>query len=201
MQYEIKRAATMKAPAKVNQQVVGAVGNLRILKGAANKNPDRGSFLLNTNFATPFSTFDVIFEAQTEVDGKPVTITSPAMSVEIVPGYQITLARTEIEIAPGAKVQIPGKVRREPTFEGGLIKIQPEDLPDNVKCAPVEVPENQKDFLLSCEAEPNAKPGAFEIRLASVAPETGRKAKADYKIPDLTAKLQVGKTKMATNEH
>jgi hypothetical protein len=188
LRYEIKRAGAMQTPVKVNLQIAGNVGNLRILKG---KTGDSGSFLVNTNFATPVTTFDVLVEAQTEADGKPVTISSPVIPIQVAPGYEVKLERTALEIAPGAKVEVPGTVRREPTFEGGLIRIQPEDLPDNVKCPVVEVPAGQKEFVLACEAAPNAKAGTFEIRIASVAPETGRKAKADYKIPDLNARLMV----------
>ena len=84
------------------------------------------------------------FDLQTEVDGKPVNITSPIMEIEVVPGYQVKLARNEIELAPGGNMEIAGKIHREPTFEGGLIKLQAEDLPDHVTCAPVEVAADSK---------------------------------------------------------
>jgi hypothetical protein len=67
-----------------------------------------------------------------------------------------------------------------------------------VSCAPVEIPATQKDFTLSCKAESNAKPGKFAIRISSVAPETGKKAKADYKIPDLAATVHVDANRTAT---
>jgi hypothetical protein len=198
MQYEVKRTGAAKSPVKVNTQILSAVGNLRILKGPPGKNQDKGSFLLDTNFATPFAVFDLAFDVATEIDGKPANIPSPIMEIEVVPGYEVVLGRNEIEIQPGGKLEVAGKIRREPTFEGGLIKLQAEDLPDHVACAPVEVPENQKDFKLSCTAEAAAKPGTFPIRISSVAPNTGKKAKADYKIPDLEATLQVGSTKRAS---
>ena len=122
-------------------------------------------------------------------------VTSPIMEIEVVPGYEVKLARNEIESEPGGKLEIAGKVHREPTFEGGLIKLQAEDLPDHVTCAPVEVAADQKDFTLTCSAEATAKPGSFPIRISSVAPDTGKKAKADYKIPDLDSDAcRVGKT-------
>jgi hypothetical protein len=197
MQYEVKRTATAKGPVKVTPQILSAVNNLRIVKGPAGKNQDKGSFLLDTNFATPFALFDMAFDLQTEVDGRPVSVTSPMMEIQVVAGYEVKLARSEIEIQPGGKLELAGKIRREPTFEGGLIKLQAEDLPDHVTCAPVTVAEEQKDFTLGCTAEAGAKPGTFAIRISSVAPDTGKKAKADYKIPDLTAKLSVGSTQRA----
>ena len=197
MQYEVKRKSA-KAPVRVTTQILSAVGNLRILKGAPGKNQDKGSFLLDTNFATPFAVFDMAFDVATEVDGKQVNIPSPIMEIEVVPGYELKLAQKEIELEPGGKRDIPGTIRREPTFEGGLVKLQAEDLPDHVSCAPVEIPAGQKDFTLSCKAESNAKPGKFAIRISSVAPETGKKAKADYKIPDLAATVRVDASRTAT---
>ena len=83
-------------------------------------------------------------------------------------------------------------MHRELTFEGGEIHIHAEDLPEQVKCPAVVVPADKPDFVLSCEATAGAKAGSFPIRIASNAPETGRKNKADYKIADLAAKLVVG---------
>lgn len=198
LEYRVKRSSGAKMPVKVVQQIAGAVGNVRILKGLEAKNPDAGSFMVNTNFSTPFTTFDMILEAQTEIDGKPVSIPSRAISIQVVPGYEIQLADTAVQVAPGGKVQVAGKVRREPTFEGGAIRVQVEDLPENVKCPAVEVPAERNEFQLACEATSAAKPGSFEIRVASTAPNTGRKAKQDYKIADVNAKLIVGGTTQAS---
>lgn len=190
LEYRIKREGAAKA-GKVINQIAGAVGNLRVLKGEAGKNPDAGAFLLNTNFATPATTFDMLFETQTEVDGKPMTITSPAIEIQVVPGYEVQLSRDRLQASPGGKIEIAGKVRREPTFEGGAIRLQVEDLPDGVKCPEVTVPAEKSEFTLACEASAEAKPGSFPVRIASTAPETGRKAKAEYKIADLNTQLVV----------
>lgn len=173
-----------KAGVKVNQQTAGSVGNLRILKGA------ESAYLISTNFATPTTMFDMLLEAQAEVDGKPVSVPTPAITFEVVPGYEINMAR-DLRLAPGGKLEVPGEVRRELTFEGGEIRIRAEDLPDHVSCLEVAVPAGQAKFTLACTAAAAAKPGAFDVRIASSAPDTGRKQKAEYKIPDLSAKLTV----------
>ena len=134
MKYEVTRtAAAGKAPVKVTSATLGAVGNLRILKGGG-KSQDKGSFLVDTNFATPFALFDMAFDLQTEVDGKPVTITSPIMEIEVVAGYQVRLARNQIELTPGGSMEIPGKhppradVRRRPGQIAGRRSAGPRDL-------------------------------------------------------------------------
>jgi hypothetical protein len=138
------------------------------------------------------TTFDMIVSAPAEIDGKPVTVFAPALEIEIAPGYQIHLSNSTMEIAPGGRMEVTGTVHREPTFEGGEIHIHAEDLPEQVKCPAVVVPGDKQDFVLSCEAVSGAKTGSFPIRIASNAPDTGRKNKADYKIADLAAKLVVG---------
>jgi hypothetical protein len=114
------------------------------------------------------------------------------LEIEVAPGFQIQLASSNLEIAPGGKVEVAGTVHREPTFEGGEIHIQAEDLPEQVKCPAVVVAAGKQDFVLSCEAAPGAKTGTFPVRIAANAPDTGRKNKADYKIADVSAKLVVG---------
>ena len=191
LEYQLKRTGLTKPPAKVSQQIAGAVGNLRILKGAEKAGGDNGSVTLNTNFATPITTFDMLLEAETIIDGKPMRISSPAIEIQVVPGYELKLARPEIEVRPGQAVQVAGQIRREPTFEGGVVKVQVEDLPDGVTCPPVEVPADKSAFSIACNASASAKPGAFEVRVASAAPNTGRNIKQEYKIADLNAKVVV----------
>src|SRR5262249_19811164 len=115
----------------------------------------------------------------------------PIVSLQVVPGYEVRLAKPAAEITPGAKVEIAGTIRREPTFEGGMIRVEPDDLPEQVKCPAVEVPADKTEFTLVCEASASAKPGTFPIRIASTAPNTGRKSKQDYKGPDLNAKIVI----------
>jgi hypothetical protein len=197
LEYRIKRGASFKSDLNVSERTNGDVGNLRILKGPPSKTPDTGSFLINTNFSTPISTWDATVEARTEIDGKTVTYYSPTIVFEVVAGYEVNLDQKNLEVTPGGKVTVSGKVRREPTFEGGPIRIQVEDLPDGVKCPMVEVAAEQREFTLACEAAAQAKPGAFPVRIASVAPETGHKAKADYKIADLDGRLVITGTARA----
>ncbi|HZT31456.1 MAG TPA: PPC domain-containing protein [Bryobacteraceae bacterium] len=199
LEYQISRGvAARTSEVRVRQEIAGAVGNLRILKGLENKGGDRGSFLVNTNFATPFTTFDMVLTADAVIDGKPLTVTAPAVEVEVAPGYEIALGSPTLQVTPGGRAQVRGRLRREPTFEGGVVRVRAEDLPDGVTCPAVEVAADQKEFVLSCAAGAAVRPGAYPIRIASVAPDTGRKAKQDYKIPDLNARLVVAGTTQAS---
>jgi hypothetical protein len=194
LDYRVRSKEGGRQTGKVTQQIAGAVGNLRILKGLEAKNQDAGSVLVATNFATPLTTFDMIVSAPAEIDGKPVTVYAPALEIEVTSGYQIRLSSSSLMITPGSEMEVSGEVHRELTFEGGEIHIHAEDLPERVTCPATVVPADQKSFALRCEAAPEAKAGSFPIRIVSDAPDTGRKNKEDYKIADLAAKLVVGDT-------
>jgi hypothetical protein len=138
----------------------------------------------------------MLFASQVEIDGKMVPIVAPAVAVEIVAGYDVQVASTALTLGQKGKTEIHGTVYREPTFEGDVVKVQAEDLPDNVKCTPVEIPGDQRTFTMTCEAQ-NAQPGTYDVRITSVAPGVGRKSKDDYKIQDVNAKLTVRETERA----
>ncbi|MBI3278489.1 MAG: PPC domain-containing protein [Acidobacteria bacterium] len=195
--YAVKRQAGVRLSDRVRQRVTGAVGNLRLNKGGPSKSPDAGSILMATNFASPVGRFDMVWESEAEIDGRTVPITSPAVEFEIVQGYDIALASSLIDFRPGEPFAIRGRVHREPTFEGALVRVQTEDLPEGVKCAPAEVPEDRSEFALTCEAGKASGGGTYEIRISSVAPNVGRRAKDDYKIPALAVKLTTAKAMQA----
>jgi hypothetical protein len=196
LNYNVKKLGTAKLD-KVRDQMAGNVGNMRVLAGDPGKNADTGSVLLASNFSTPVTVFDMLFESQAEIDGRMVSIVAPAVAVHIVAGYDVELASTSMALTPKGKIEIRGTIYREPTFEGDLVKVQAEDLPDNVKCTPVEVPGDQRTFSMTCEAAQNVQPGTYDVRITSVAPAVGRKAKDDYKIQDVNAKLTVRDTERA----
>ena len=183
-EYPIEYRVKGRLTGKVRTQTTGAVGNLRILEAGKSKSPDTGAVLLNTNFGTPVTTFDMILEATTDIDGVPTQISSQAIEIDIVPGYQVNLE------AAGS-LTFRGSVFREPTFLGSSIRLQVQDLPEHVTCPTVEVPETEKRFTIACKAAPEAVPGSYDVRMTSAAPETGQRTKEEYKIGDINAKLVV----------
>jgi hypothetical protein len=143
--------------------------------------------------------FDMILDATVDINGQQVNITAPAVTVEVVPGYEVKLASATLETGPGSRTEVKGTVRREPTFQGGLVRVKAEDLPEGVDCTPVEVPADQTEFVLACQASRVVAPGSYPIRITSSAPDTGAKAKDEYKIADLNAKLVISATANAAS--
>lgn len=183
-EYPVEYRVKGRVTGKVRSQIAGAVGNLRILDAGKSKSADTGAIILNTNFGTPVTTFDMILEATADIDGVPTQVSSAAIEIEIVPGYQIHLE-------PSDKMTFRGSVLREPTFLGSLIRLQVQDLPDHVNCPAVEVPEPEKRFTIACKAETEAAAGVYDVRITSAAPDTGQRTKEEYKIGDINAKLVV----------
>ena len=183
-EYPVEYRLKGRVTGKVRSQVTGAVGNLRILDAGKSKSPDTGAVLLNTNFGTPVTTFDMILEATADIDGVPTQVSSPAIEIDIVPGYRVNLESSD-------KMIFRGSVYREPTFLGSMIRLQVQDLPDHVTCPNVEVPETEKRFTIACKAAAQAAPGSYDVRVTSAAPDTGQRIKEEYKIGDINAKLVV----------
>lgn len=187
--WRTQRRAGAKPAVNVRDTILG-VGNLRIGGSLAGPNPDTGTVSLQTNFATPAVPFDLLLSAEADINGKTETIYAPLLEVDVVPGYEVIPAASEVPVRPSGAFALSGRVRREPTFEGGLVKIDVQDLPENVACQAVEVAKDAREFSISCEAKA-AAPGTYELRLSSAAPETGSRAKAEYKGPDAVVKLRI----------
>jgi hypothetical protein len=197
MKYKIEQAPGARVVSQVRDTTASAIGNLRILQGPPPKTPGTGSLMLNTNFATPVAVFDMYLSATAEVEGQRMEIYSPIITVACVEGYAVRPEHSQYSVAAGGKVAIAGSLYREPTFEGGLVKIEAQDLPDGVRCGNVEVAADSRAWTLACEAGQDARPGAYDVRLSSTAPETGNRAKDTYKASDVPLKLRIEGTARA----
>ena len=61
----------------------------------------------------------------------------------------------------------------------------------------IEVPADSRAWTLACEAGGEVKPGAYDVRLSSAAPDTGKRAKDTYKASDVALKLKIEGTARA----
>ena len=161
---------------------------------------EEGGFTLATTFATPLVTFDFIFDGNKMVGGKlERVVTSPAITVEIVPGYVLKLVSQTIEIKTGGKFELVGKVEREPGFTG-IIKVRADDLPDHLTCPDVILKPDQTDFSLVFQANPEVAPGDFPIRILSSATIPERRDKQEYSVPEQKARLVISARKRVFNK-
>jgi hypothetical protein len=189
--YKVEGPAAGRVQGGLKQNIATQVGNLRILSGPPSKTPTAGQLLVNTNFATPTTPWDFLPQVTLDMDGKTVDLYGPMIVFEVVPGYQVWPAAKQWSVAPGATLSIAGKVFREPTFEGGLVKIEAQELPDGISCKAIDVAADATEFKMDCQVAASAAKGSYEIRLVSSAPDTGRKAQDTYKGPEVTGTIKV----------
>lgn len=146
---------------------------------------------IGTTVGTPVSKFNLILSGPLEVGGAPVTLYSRPLTVEIVPGYRLSLAGEGIGLTPGGGGELLGRVEREPAFKQP-VSIRPENFPLGVSCPPVEVPADQDEFRVVCRAEDSAAPGEYEFEITSSSMLAGReKEKVPYRIAPLRSTMVV----------
>ena len=143
-----------------------------------------------SSFDTPAAELDLLLTANVQIEGRDEMVAAPAVPMQVVPGYRVTLASAHMEIMPGGKAELGGTVGREPVFIGP-VKVQIADPPEKVTCPAVEVPPEKSDFVLVCEASPEAQKGDFDIHVAPVGLVPGRQDQREYRIPPITARMVV----------
>lgn len=146
----------------------------------------QGVMLLRTLFSAPAQRFDLVLSADIEVGGRRQTVYSPMMSVEVLEGYTISLAEPVLNLAPGDRGRITGRLQREAGFDAP-VKIEVRDLPGAVSCGFAEVTPEEPEFQLECQAAGNAPSGEFEILLVSSSEFKG----TPYSISPVEARLRV----------
>ena len=174
-----------------NPRPTASIKDLRVLRRPEGMDyMEEGTFHILTTFATPPATFDLVMDASRITGMKSERlITAPAVTVEIVPGYGLKLMSEKLAVRPGETTEITGKIEREPGF-AAIVKLQVEDLPQQVTSQEVVIPADQTAFSLRLAAGPNSQPGTFGVRVSSSATLVDRKDQ-ESKIPDLKASLDV----------
>lgn len=152
---------------------------------------NQGWVRIGTTVGTPVFKFNLILSGPVEVGGAPVTLYSRPLTVEVVPGYRLSLAGEGIGLTPGGGGELLGKVEREPAFKQP-VSIRPENFPLGVSCPPVEVPADEDEFRVVCRAEDSAAVGEFEFEITSSSTLAGReKEKVPYSIAPLRSRIVV----------
>ena len=151
----------------------------------------QGWVRIGTTVGTPVFQFNLILSGPLEVGGAPVTLYSRPLTVEVVPGYRLSLAGEGIGLTPGGGGELLGRVEREPAFKQP-VSIRPENFPLGVSCPPVEVPADQDEFRVVCRAEDSTAPGEYEFEITSSSTLAGReKEKVPYHIAPLRSRIVV----------
>jgi hypothetical protein len=172
-----------------------AVGNLRILGDSNIKKGDtKGEFKLITTMGTPSVTFDLVLNTNIRVDGRDVTVYSPAITFDVVQGYRIEPPAEATKLRPSQSFEIAGKFHREPDFLSP-VEVTASNLPLNVSCEPASITGPADAYRLLCKAGADLEAGEYEVELTSSSTLAGRDTEAvPYKIPPVTTTMVIEST-------
>ena len=155
------------------------------------KYQEEGVITLITTMGTPPMRFNAVISGEMDFGDVRQRITAPAISVEVVQGYEIVVPPDGFKVRPGSGVELAARVRRDSAFSQP-VKVRAEELPPGVSCEAAEVTGSQEEFRVVCQADPSAVPGDYRILLSSSSVLAGReKEKVPYLVPAVETRLVV----------
>lgn len=84
-------------------------------------------------------------------------VEAPVVTLNVVRPVDLTLDQPAVEIAPGASVEVKGKLARKGSFKDPVV-VKLDGLPAGLKAEPVTVAPEASDFVLKLEAAADAAP-------------------------------------------
>lgn len=197
MQYDLPWSVVsdeknFRPPRRVSADVAGAQLVSFVPKDRKEEYVKKGATEIRVLFGARPQKFNVVLAGQVELNGKTETLYTPALTVEVVQGYEIGLATNRIVVPPGSSAELKGRLTREPGFPNP-VRIEARYLPRGVSCEPADVLPDGQEFALAFVAAPQARAGEYEIEIDSSSTMVGAgKDKAlPYNIPPLRATLIV----------
>lgn len=192
------RKPGIEPPEKVDVQLgIGAF----VTRGNQKKYATEGTFDvlvsevadLGTNFSDLPMQFDMLVSGKIEVAGIERVVYAPALTFEIVPGYDVQLP-TEIALSAGETKVLNGSVTHEPGFTSPVL-ISFNGLPNGVTCQQITVTKAMQ-FELACKADQKVKLGRHDIQITTSTTSSGSNAgrkQTPLRIKPIEAKLSIGK--------
>ncbi len=189
----VRRVRGLPLPRRVNGDNVPGVGNLRVVRRDSREGGESGKMTLVTTVGTPPIKFDMLLDATVTAGGRDERVSAPAITFDVVQGYNIEPSAAGAMLRPGGKGEIAGKITWEAAFSAPLA-LKAEGLPVGVSCASASAAAKATEFRLSCEAAATAAPGEYDIEIQSSSTLAGRdKENVPYSIPPAKAKLIIEK--------
>lgn len=136
--------------------------------------------------AAPLGLNTIAFQAKGKFASGERTIAAPAVALNVVRPVDLSLEKPTIETAPGATVELKGKLVRKGSFKEPVV-VKLDGLPAGVKAEPITVAPEASDFVVKLEAEGGAKPAEAAAKVQA----TFQIDKKDYPFPPspLTVKI------------
>ncbi len=187
------RSSGVRVLAPVRLVNAPAVANLRILGGAKVKPGDKtGVFEMNTTMGTPAMRFDLFLTTNVRYEGATYTVSSKAITVDIVQGYSVGAPQERVVVAPGSEFTMQGAFSREPEFDSTVV-VSADNLPVGVTCDQQTIDDSPPTYSLACRAAADVEPGEYAWEVAPRSVLAGRGTEAvPYNITPVEAILEIG---------
>jgi hypothetical protein len=124
-----------------------------------------GKVTVTAAVAASLGTSTLVLQAKGKLGGAERVLDLPAVTLNVVPPAALELAANQLEIKPGATVELKGKINRKGAFDGPVtVKIN--GLPAGLKADPVTVAGKDSNFVIKVVAEAKAPVATADTRIA-----------------------------------
>jgi hypothetical protein len=124
-----------------------------------------GKVTVTAAVAAPLGTSTLVLQAKAKLGGAERVLDMPAVTLNVVPPAALELAANQLEIKPGATVELKGKINRKGSFDAPVtVKIN--GLPAGLKADPVTVAGKDFNFVIKVVAEAKAPVATADTRIA-----------------------------------
>ena len=183
---------TATGPPMVVTALIGVgVGEFRVeTTEKTDYNKSEGSKLIRSSDGTQLDRYTVTLTGEVTVGGRPERLYTPGVTLEIVPGYRIEVAKASVR--SGRKGAVEGVLHREESFKQP-VELRADALPTGVVCDSTEIGvEDDGKFRLACEASDDVEAGDYDFLIASSSWLAGeREVQAAYTTVPVEARMEV----------
>ena len=183
--------AAVKPPMVVTALIGVGVGEFRVeTTEKTDYNKPEGSKLIRSSDGTRHDRYTVTLTGEVTVGGRPERLYTPGVTLEIVPGYRIEVAKASVR--SGRKGAVEGVLHREETFQQP-VELRADALPTGVVCDGVEIePDDDGAFRLDCEVSDAVEAGDYDFLITSSSWLAGeREVRSAYTTVPVTARMEV----------
>ena len=178
-------------PMAVTALIGVGVGEFRVeTTEKTDYNKSEGSKLIRSSDGTQLDRYTVTLTGEVTVGGRPERLYTPGVTLEIVPGYRIEVAKASVR--SGRKGAVEGVLHREESFRQP-VELRADALPTGVVCDSTEIGvEDDGKFRLACEASDDVEAGDYDFLIASSSWLAGeREVQAAYTTVPVEARMEV----------
>jgi hypothetical protein len=126
----------------------------------------QGTVPINTTVEAPLGRMTIVLQAKGKLGADEVTLTIPAITLNLVRPAEVALAASAVDVKPGSTAEVKGKVVRKGTFKEP-VTVRINGLPAGLKSDPVTVAPGTADFIIKVVADGKAPAATATVQLVS----------------------------------